>query len=243
MIDIVYPIGNGSRWDNNELRYSLRSVQKYLSNVGRVHIVGELPDFIHAVNYIPFQDIHRWKETRIALKILKACQADYIGENFLFMNDDHFLLRPFDAEAFPYFMKETIATTAQNRRFNDAYRKSLVNSYMALTKNNFLTHNFDVHCPIIYNKKQFSAMMAMYDWDETNYSFIIKSMYCNTFGIPGVPCSDLKINNPLDHCQLTDIIRGREFFSIGDRAVNSDLLMLMENLYPEPSIYEKQSNL
>ena len=28
-MDIVYCLGNGSKWDNNELRYSLRSVERY----------------------------------------------------------------------------------------------------------------------------------------------------------------------------------------------------------------------
>ena len=44
--DVVYPIGQGSSWKNNELRFSLRSIEKYGINVGKLFIVGELPDFL-----------------------------------------------------------------------------------------------------------------------------------------------------------------------------------------------------
>lgn len=239
IIDIVYPLGAGSKWNNNELRYSLRSVEKYLTAVRNVYIVGDLPEWIQNVRHIPFQDTHRWKETRIALKIMAACKDPRVSNFFLFMNDDHFLQSYCQASEFPYLRKETLAATAQARRFNDDYRKSLVNSYMALTKNNHLAYNFDVHCPIVYQKDRFEQMFKMYDWDETNYAFVIKSMYCNTFSISGQPVKDLKINNPCDIKTLNEIVEGVPFFSIGDRAVNGDLLLLMENLYPEKSIYEK----
>jgi len=39
-VDVVYPLSNGSHWDNNELRYSLRSLEKYALNLGRVFVVG-----------------------------------------------------------------------------------------------------------------------------------------------------------------------------------------------------------
>ena len=44
-MDILYVVGTGSKWDNNELRYSLRSIDKYGINIDRVFIVGTKPDF------------------------------------------------------------------------------------------------------------------------------------------------------------------------------------------------------
>jgi hypothetical protein len=50
-IDIVYVLGTGSNWSDNEIRFSLRSVFKNLTNIGQIFIVGEKPaglkGFIH----------------------------------------------------------------------------------------------------------------------------------------------------------------------------------------------------
>lgn len=240
MIDIVYPLGNGSKWNDNELRYSLRSVEKHLCGYRNIVIIGNKPDWLTNVTHIPFEDVHRWKETRIALKVLKVCNDERVSNFFLFMNDDHFLTSEFQAYEFPYYRKETLATTAQKRRFNDAYRKSLVNTYMALTKKGHLTHNFDVHCPIVYNKELFIKMFYDYpEWEETNYGYVVKSMYCNTYKIEGELVRDLKIGAPCSFDLLGDLIKDREFFSIGDKVVNVDFILFMEKLYPQKSIYEK----
>ena len=46
MIDVFYVLGSGSKWQNNEIRYSLRTLEKYGHNVGQVYIVGQRPSFI-----------------------------------------------------------------------------------------------------------------------------------------------------------------------------------------------------
>ena len=56
-MDILYVIGKGSEWNNNELRFSLRSIAKYGKNIDRVFIVGYKPDFVSdEVTFIPCDD-------------------------------------------------------------------------------------------------------------------------------------------------------------------------------------------
>ena len=57
-MDILYVVGRGSTWNNNELKYSLRSIAKNGINVDRVFIVGYIPDFINREEVIclPFED-------------------------------------------------------------------------------------------------------------------------------------------------------------------------------------------
>ena len=56
MIDFLYVLGSGSEYNNLELRLSLRSIDKYAHNLGRVFIVGEKPDWIKNVIHIPVKD-------------------------------------------------------------------------------------------------------------------------------------------------------------------------------------------
>ena len=55
-IDVVYVLGTGSNWDNNEIRFSLRSLAKNLKGMGRVFVVGERPAFLQNVIHIPAKD-------------------------------------------------------------------------------------------------------------------------------------------------------------------------------------------
>ena len=50
---------------DDELRYSLRSVEKHLKNFGKVYIIGNLPSFLKDVVHIPYDDVDRSKETNI----------------------------------------------------------------------------------------------------------------------------------------------------------------------------------
>ncbi len=90
-IDLVYVVGTGSRWNDNELRFSLRSVSKNLSNVGKVFIVGECPDYLKNVIHIPASDIFDSAinaDGNMTHKLLLVCNNKELSDDFLFMNDD-----------------------------------------------------------------------------------------------------------------------------------------------------------
>ena len=45
-IDVLYILGIGSKFGNEELKYSLRSLETYVKDYGRVFITGVFPPFI-----------------------------------------------------------------------------------------------------------------------------------------------------------------------------------------------------
>ena len=52
-MDIVIPLGTGSRWQNNELRFALRSIEKYLTGYDKIFIIGECPSYLQNIIHIP----------------------------------------------------------------------------------------------------------------------------------------------------------------------------------------------
>jgi hypothetical protein len=57
ILPIVIPLGNGSLLDNIELRYSLRSIDKYCYGYsGEIVIVGKLPEFVKGISAIGVYD-------------------------------------------------------------------------------------------------------------------------------------------------------------------------------------------
>src|SRR4051812_48140009 len=105
MTDIVIPLNNRSYQKNIELRYCLRSIEKHLSGVGNVFIVGHMPEWVTNVIYIPFEEDprNRFRDRNIMLKVSEACKDSRVSDDFLMIHDDHFLLAGYDAGAFPYY--------------------------------------------------------------------------------------------------------------------------------------------
>lgn len=234
MIDVVYPLGRGSRFNNDELRYSLRSVDKHLNNVRNVYIVGELPDWITGVIHVAAQDVDQ-KETNIMRKVRLACEVPSVSDTFLFMNDDHFFTQDVDAEAYPYYYHGMLSETISKRNKNQSYRNSLYNAMLALHGKQ--QKHFDIHCPIRYEKKKFIEVADGYNW-HVPFGMVVKSIYVNHHDIEGERMSDFKPKHPAVYHTFKEAIKARHIFSIGDETVSPDLWRLMNELYPNKSKYE-----
>lgn len=108
-MDILYIVGKGlSQWQDNELRYSLRSIAKYGRNIDRVYIAGFCPSFVNreAVTYIKVRDeVQGKKHHNILHCILEAVRLSDIGNDFLYSSDDHYYIRPTDFDSYPFFCK------------------------------------------------------------------------------------------------------------------------------------------
>lgn len=237
MIDLVYPIGGGSVLNDDELRYSLRSVEKHLSNFRNIYIIGKLPSFLKDVIHIPYDDIDRSKETNIYKKVLRACQEQSISDQFLFMNDDHFFHKDMDADNFPFYYKSDLAVTLQRLPPYNLYARSVLRTAQELRSLGLPTSNFDTHTPIVYDKNKFIEVMTKYDWTN-RFGFIVKSLYANSLRIEGVREPDCKINHITTKEKILEIIGDRKVWSIGNKAVCDDLLNVLKELYPNKSRWE-----
>lgn len=239
-MDIVYILGTGSPWQNNELRYSLRSVEKYLSAYDRIFVVGERPDWLTGVIHIPCYDYttgdSRYKERNICKKVLKACEDERISENFLFCNDDYFFLRPVEVFKIANYHRGPLADAVSGERI-DNYKNSLQNTLTILQANGLPAYHYDIHVPIIYNKSLFPKVMANYNWNVA-WGYTVKSLYANTLRLSGAYMSDLKLNKPRTLLEINKVVGSRFVFSIGDNGLNADMKTFLQQQYPTPSKYE-----
>jgi len=235
-VDVVYSLGSGSHWQDNELRYSLRSLVKYFPGLGNVYIIGKRPEWIRNAVHVKANDLPGTdrKEFNIMNKILIACNLPVLSRQFLFINDDHFLLQPW--QTVPFYYEKHLENTLAARKNHDAYYQSLDNT-LGVLKGRHDTKNFDIHCPIVYDKSYFPQVMAAYDW-TVNFGYVIKSLYCNTLGVKGQVMTDLKINGRHSCSKLEQLTIGRKFFSIGDSAIGPELTTYLSYLYPEKSKFE-----
>ena len=102
-IDILYIIGTGSKNNNKELRYSLRTLSKHCRNVGRVIISGDVPAFVGgSAEIVKCHDTSLLgKHWNMLHKIAEGIRGANLTKPFLFSCDDHFFTRTAHMDSWP----------------------------------------------------------------------------------------------------------------------------------------------
>ena len=233
-MDILYILGKGSPFGNEELRYSLRSLETNGTNIGNLFLVGEKPAFLDysKVTHLPFIE-KGVKDYRIASKIMHACQSGLIGEDFIFCNDDFFFMNSFDAAKFPYYQKGALLKGKAVR----AYQEHLEITRDYLISQGKKALHYDVHCPIIYNCEKFMSLAPTWEYSGTTIGLTVKSIYANMNDIFGVDYEDVKLKQLIDPIDYY-FARLNECFSISDSAWKHGVESFLQKEFPTKSKWE-----
>lgn len=231
-MDILYILGEGSQCDNNELRYSLRSLSNCFS-LDRVYIIGTNPNFLsEKVKFSPYLDLHT-RQLNHFLKVKKAFETTDITDNILLMYDDVFFTKQTDIEKYPNYFEGELPDFNEQKR---SYIQSLGHTKELLKKYNKKTKDFSVHCPIIYNKQKFLNLYREVENDLKNYEhgIDVRSLYCNWYDLESVKVKDCIV------LREQDFERVKEFncFSINDTSLSNGIGKLVAEKYKIKSIYE-----
>lgn len=252
MIDIVIPLRSELQPSaNHELKYALRSIEQYLENAGKVFIIGSCPEWLNlqTVEYIPYKEINWFNQlTRnIHEKLKLACISYKVSNEFLYFNDDHFLLDKVDATKYPFY-HGGVEFGGKGQ-----YRKATVPNTLALllAEGHKNVYNYDVHTPLLINKNQYLNKIGTLDWKK-DFGYCIKTAYAYLTGafVHGVPFDDMKMHEaPTKVEQVELMTMNRHIFSTGEKAfkmrhdesgayIPNSILKFMEETYPRKSKYE-----
>lgn len=239
MTDVVYVLGSGSPWNDNEIRYSLRSLEMFLRDMGEVYVVGQCPSWLTNVIHLPFSDRYTCKERNIMLKTAYACGHPDLSETFLSIHDDHFCLDFQSAGDIPNWCGTTLENLARSVTAGNHWKDAVVNTDRALQAGGFSTLNFDLHLPILFSKHEYPRVMDMYDWPGKQRGFVVKSLYANTMRVTPTRYHDMKVDKHHTLPELVAKLKGRPWFSLGNGGLNGYFRKLLPALYPEPSKFER----
>ena len=237
-VDILIPVmEGGSKHDNLELKFALRSIEKYVRGYNEIHIVGSLPSFIDSktVKFYPYGD-YSWSATNIYRKIAHVCDVNKISSKFLFTNDDIFFLDEVSAPHYPYYYDGTLTRLYNGLPSKSTYRENIMNTIKIMYSNR--PRNFDVHRPIVYDRLVFMNILKQHDWAK-KYGYLIKTCYCEDAGITAIKCKDLKIRKALSKLALDGVLKTKPIFSIADEAIDTNFVNAMNVKFPNKSKYER----
>lgn len=226
-MDYVYVCRSG---ENEELRYSIRSVIKNLPE-GDIWVVGHKPNW-YSGNFIPVKD-GRNKFDNIKRCMDAITKNDKISSNFVSMHDDFFIIDKIDSVPTLYggLLEDRVALY---------HKLSPSSNYTALLRN---THkrlvrlgienplDYDIHVPMVMNKDNLRQILDM--------PYLERSNYGNIFNIGGKLTTDVKVYSEGKMSSRSyDFLNGDSYFlSTEDNSFDS-LRSMLGNLFPDPSPLE-----
>lgn len=218
-MDFVYICKPG---DNEELRYSLRSILKN-TVVHNVWLVGGKPDWYRG-NFIEVQQHNnKFENTKNCLSTI--CNDERIADDFVLMNDDFFITRWMSEVPTYYngFLKDKIEEHSRAYGSNQ-YSRILSRSLKALIESGIQDPlNYEVHTPMSFNKEQLSRVVGC--------SLAPRSFYGNYFNVGGTESKDVKIykqNNTVPDIGL---------LSTEDNSFDI-IRHTLKDMFPKPCQYE-----
>lgn len=246
-IDLVYVLGSGSKWNNNEIRYSLRSVEKHVRNVGDIVILcsdrRQRPGFLGGVNYPTVRGSSAGSQADQTSKILHYCKQ-IPPRPFILMNDDFFFCADIDARSIPLMVSQEVPTVhdlvrlCANRNDRAKYTRVCERTQTECDRLGLPGDNYELHVPIPIDPRVYVIAVTAAEWAKGT-SFNSRSLYGNAMPdrIPRQRIDDVKMYSWSGPPNLEKM----KFFSIcnefldGPGAAGKQFLA---SLYPNPSRWE-----
>lgn len=230
-MDIVYVVKDSAY--NDELRYSLRSVEKNFPH-NRVWFYGGKPIGVHPDRQVIVHQIWhtKWDNVRNMLRMI--ADNEEITDDFVLFNDDFFVMKPVKTLP-PYKWKsmESICkwVESQNRDRASTYTKNLRAVARELEEFQLPTDNYVLHLPMVFNKKKLLNVLDVFPNTKSPRS-VYGNMYCT---------KKAKTHKDVKIFRARDIPpENPDFLSTEDYAFkNGKVGECIRSAFPEKSRFEK----
>jgi hypothetical protein len=186
-MDVVYICRPG---DNEELRYSIRSVVKNLAH-DSLWVVGDKPDW-YGGNFL-YSNLANSQYFQVWNNLRAIIDCPEISDDFILMNDDFFIVDYVDSV--DYFYWDVLESVGKWRKDNGYGGQDYVNKHFA-TAHQLWVHdkiknplNYELHVPMVFNKEKLAKIIGRYQ--------LYRSGYGNVYGVGGYERRDVKVySNP-----------------------------------------------
>lgn len=226
-MNFVYLCRDG---DNEELRYSIRSLYKNIKDPN-VWIVGGRPDW-YVGNYIKVNQ-NKTKHVNVRNNLNKIISSKDIEDNFILMNDDFFIMKP--TLDIPYFHGGLLINKVKKFKTNaktSSYTKMLSDTYDTLIKKQIQDPlDYAIHVPMKINKENLSKVIYP--------ALSIRTMYGNLYNVGGTPIEDVKVHLNRPWQESFDYKKNTKFLSTNDQSFSKLYEEIFKNKFINKSPLEK----
>lgn len=232
-VDAVFVLGRGSQHGNLELRYALRSLERFCPWVRKVWVVGEDPGFLSpAVGFIPAPDCcSHFKDASIIGKLVEAAKHPEVAERFLCCSDDQYVTQPCAWEDFrPRWLRIWSESDAQWYE-RSGWHRNLRDTLRLFGEG---ARYFEPHIWAPMEKSKLLDMAEKRAWRDSK-ACVVFSLYYNHVREPGM---DGKGGDHL-YVHGAEQATAARHIAYADQAFNSpQFRAALERLFPAPSRFE-----
>lgn len=220
----VYFLGSGSKYNDDELRYSIRSVLKFHPDA-QITVIGERPEWYSGEHHY-VADSHNCAYVNKWRKIETAC---WLYDSFYAMDDDFFLMKPIQPV---FYYSGKLARKAKTYKSEVGKYANMVIATCAITPG---ANNYFMHAPLPINSDEFIHISQQYPARLESPGLSARQIYAtqSTLFESVEIQSDVKIHGKFDASKIAEL----PFFSIHNNFCY--LTDMMESLYPTPSPNER----
>lgn len=236
-MDLVYTVRTGDQ--NEELRYSLRSVARNLPH-DRVWIVGHCPPWLTGVEHIPTeQTATKWQNARANL--YAACTHPDVSDRFVLMNDDFFVLSPIvDVDAALALNMGPLVDVLERfraARSHGPYVDGMANTLDLLRDWGYPDPlSYELHVPAVVDKAILADVIDRANAADTGaLSLHVRTLHGNVAGVGGETIADVKLPS---FGGVTPDRLARPFLSTNDRTFKKARRALERIIGGGPCRYE-----
>ena len=226
--DIVYILK--ADIDSEELKYSLRSVVKYLP-YNRIVFYCGCPNDIKPDIMVPFNQTEDGKIKRVIQTLKAVVENDDLTEDFWLFNDDFFLMKPLTS------VKPICNGTLYSVIHNIESSTNKVTKYTYILRDTAAqllnmgldTISYASHTPMLINRKKAKEVL-----DKFNSPFSFRTAYGNYWHVEGIIRPDVKISK-----ENQNLNKQSDLLSTNDKTfAKGEVGSFIRSIFPEPSKYE-----
>lgn len=250
MIDVYYPyFAREARWE--ELRYSLRSIDKHLKDLFRVWIVGDLPDWIRpgSVTWLRHKRCEGMPENTTfdaITKLMMFIDHPDSGLDFIRMYDDIYLVGDCSVVDINRFRALYDHSGIPDR--HGIWWDQLRRTIREVRKKGYHGWNTETHLPEMFNKEKMRWVITRYSALEKR--LLTSTLYFNTFFQTEAPlmwpeCHGIQFYNNMNNefytsssGDLSKKCLGKLFLNHNNAGLNDNLKQFISGLFPEKSRFE-----
>jgi len=229
MLTFVYPLLG----DSEELKYSLRSLEKNVKEDFRVILIGHKPKWVKNVEYIP-----KDKKTK-RLDITNAMAIASIAfSEFIWMSDDIFIMSE--------VTKKELQEVYYLEDFNDVkefgkrpFQQNLKQVYETLKNRELACLNYTTHTPYFFNGRKMFDVISLYGLTNIGMD-TLESFYFNHYRHEkeAKQVKSVKYGKYDTKPFNVNNVTGKRFFNFDDAGRDSGGLDYLKNVFTKKSKFE-----
>jgi len=241
-VDVVYTLGVESKFDNQELRYSLRSLQ-YFKDLGLVYIIGHSPGWVENFIHIPCQDPYLCnKDANLISKLILGCCSKILSDKFLWFSDDQILLKECSSNDFLVPIIDNSHLIRNPTKPKNRWVMRLERTVAVLKERGHRWDCYESHTPYLIDKELYPKTLFQYDYGS-DIGYCGNTLYFNSLNIKGKETAKDQIGlllEPVHHVEkIEEICKNKMFLNYQDKAINENLLLYLQKKFPNKSQYEQ----